>query len=139
MIGLDTNILVRWLLHPDAADLDTSNSEMAIIERTLSQKDASFFVNAIVIAETTWILEQKLRLRRAEVCDVIDRLLYSVNITVGEANTVKEARSLYESSNIGFADCLIAGINRSAGCSYTLTFDKKAGRHAGFHSIRAKD
>ncbi len=139
MIGIDTNVLLRWLVWPEEVDIGSSKAEIALVEETIKAKDAEFFVNAIVVAETTWILEQKLKLRRADICNVVDRLLYSVNITVGEAAAVNEARQVYETSNIGFADCLIARINRKAGCTYTLTFDKKAGRQTGFRNIRAKD
>jgi predicted nucleic-acid-binding protein len=139
MIGVDTNVLLRWLLYPEDGDVGSSSAEIDLVERTINAKDAEFFVNAIVVAETTWILEQKLKLTRASVCDVVDRLLYSVNITVGDASALTEARQIYETANIGFADCLIGRINSRAGCGYTLTFDKKAGRQAGFRNINTKD
>lgn len=139
MIGIDTNVLLRWLLYPEQADIGSSRAEIELVAKTISAPGESFFVNAIVVAETTWILEQKLKLRRADVCGVVDRLLYSVNVTVGDASAVKEARNIYEASNIGFADCLIGRINKRAGCSHTLTFDRKAGRQADFRNIAVKD
>ena len=139
MIGIDTNVLLRWLIAPDEWDIGSSKNEIAIVDKALRVEGSEFFVNPIVVAETTWILEQKLKLDRAAVCEVIDRLLYSINIRVGEANAVTDARQIYGNSNIGFADCLIARINRRAGCDYTLTFDRKAGRQAGFRNIQAKD
>lgn len=139
MIGLDTNVLLRWLIAPDEWDIGSSKSEIAIVEKTMRARGAEFFVNPIVVAETAWILEQKLKLDRVAVCDVVDRLLYSTNVTLGETNAVIDARQIYETSNIGFADCLISRIDRAAGCDYTLTFDKKAARQAGFRDIHAKD
>lgn len=138
MIGIDTNVLLRWLIAPDEWDVGSTKQEIEIVEKTISAEGAEFFVNPIVIAETTWILEQKLKLDRTEVGEVVDRLLYSVNITVGDASAVTAARQSYAKSNIGFADCLIAQINRGAGCVYTLTFDKKAARHGGFRSIHGR-
>ena len=139
MIGIDTYILLRWLIAPDEWDVGSTKHEFEIVEKTILAEGAEFFVNSIVIAETIWILEQKLKLDRAEVGEVVDRLLYSINITVGEATAVTAARQSYTKSNIGFADCLIAQINRHAGCAYTLTFDKKAARQTGFRSIHGKD
>jgi predicted nucleic-acid-binding protein len=139
MIGIDTNILLRWLLYPEDGDFGSSRAEIDLVEKTINTKGAEFFVNSIVLAETTWILEQKLKLARVDVCDVVDRLLYSTNITVGDLAAVDEARQTYEATNIGFADCLIARINSRAGCTHTLTFDKKAGRQASFLNIGAKD
>ena len=138
MIGIDTDILLRWLIWPGEWDVGSSKQEIDLVEKTIRAEGAEFFVNPIVVAETTWILEQKLKVDRAAVCEVVDRLLYSVNITVGEAIAVNAARQVYENSNIGFADCLIAQINRGAGCTYTLTFDKKAARHSGFRNIHAR-
>jgi predicted nucleic-acid-binding protein len=139
MIGIDTNILLRWLVAPDEWDIGSSKSEADLVEKTIMAHGAEFFVNPIVIAETTWILEQKLKVERAAVCEVIDRLLYSANITVAGATAVNAARQIYAASNIGFADCLIASLNREAGCAHTLTFDKKASRQAGFRSIHRRD
>jgi predicted nucleic-acid-binding protein len=139
VIGLDTNILLRWLTGPEQWDARSSRSEVALVERTLSTAGAEFFVNLVVLAETTWMLEQKLKLDRATLCEVIDRMLFSTNIGIDDAVTVAEARRRFEASNIGFADCLIASINSRAGCEYTLTFDKKASRQAGFRSIHARD
>lgn len=139
MIGIDTNILLRWLISPDEWNIGSNKAEIEIVEKTIRSKGANFFVNSIVVAETTWILEQKLKLGRAAICEVVDRLLYSVNITIGETSAVSAARQLYESSNIGFADCLISCINRGAGCTHTLTFDRKAARQAGFRDIHAED
>jgi predicted nucleic-acid-binding protein len=139
MIGIDTNVLLRWLVAPDEWDIGSSKAEADLVEKTILVEGAEFFVNPIVVAETTWILEQKLKVGRASVCEVVDRLLYSANVTVGEANAVNVARQIYAMSNIGFADCLISSINREAGCDHTLTFDRKASRQTGFRDIHAKD
>jgi predicted nucleic-acid-binding protein len=138
VIGIDTNVLLRWLISPDEWDIGSSKTEVEIVEKTISVAGGECFVNSIVVAETTWILEQKLKLDRAVICEVVDRLLYSTNITVGDASAVNDARQIYETSNIGFADCLISRINRRAGCDYTLTFDRKASRQTGFRDIHAK-
>jgi predicted nucleic-acid-binding protein len=139
VIGIDTNILLRWLIAPGEWDIGSSKAEIEAVGRALRSEGTKFFVNPIVVAETTWILEQKLKLDRAAVCDVVDRLLFSTNVTVGESAVVNDARQNYAASNIGFADCLISSLNREAGCDYTLTFDKKASRQSGFRNIHSGD
>jgi predicted nucleic-acid-binding protein len=139
MIGMDTNVLLRWLIAPDEGDVGSSKSEIEAVERVIRARGAAFYVNPIVIAETTWILERKLKLERGDVCGVLDRLLYSTNIEVGETGAVNDARQMYESANVGFADCLISCMNRAAGCEHTLTFDRKASRQAGFRNLHVKD
>ena len=93
------------------------------------------FVNAVVVAETAWILEQKLKLTRPDVVSIIGRLLFAENITLGNDPEMRAALMLYASSNIEFADCLIGQLNLAAGCTHTLTFDQKASRTAGFRHV----
>jgi predicted nucleic-acid-binding protein len=139
VIGIDTNLLLRWLIAPDEWDIGSSKTDAELVEKTILAEGAEFVVNPIVIAETTWILEQKLKVGRTAVCEVIDRLLYSANITVSGANAVNAARHIYAASNVEFADCLISSLNLEAGCDHTLTFDKKASRQTGFRNIRSRN
>lgn len=141
MIGLDTNVLLRWLLLPEEGEVGSKSAEIeAEIEKVsaiILSPGARFFVNVIVIAEVAWILEQKLRLKRKMVNDVVDRLLYSINITVGNAAQVRAAQLKFMATTANFADCLIAQLNLDAGCRYTLTFDRKAGKGSGFRHVDA--
>jgi len=135
VIGLDTNILLRWLISPDQRDVGSSNAEVERVSQIVNAQGVQLFVNAVVMAETAWILEQKLKLSRLDVSSVIGRLLFAENITLGNDPEMRAAMMLYASSNIEFADCLIAQLNLSAGCSHTLTFDRKASRAPGFRHV----
>jgi predicted nucleic-acid-binding protein len=135
VIGVDTNILVRWLISPDQADLATRDAELEQVAAVVDAEDAALFVNVVVIAETAWIMETKLELGRDLVSAVIGRLLLAENITLGNDLEMRAALLLYKSSNIGFADCLVAKLNLAAGCVHTLTFDRKASRTAGFRHV----
>ena len=135
MIGLDTNILLRWLVMPDQADLASSQAELQRVSQIVDAEEASLFVNAVVIAEIAWIMEQKLNLGRTDVSGIIGRLLFAENITLGNDAEMRAALVLHASSNIGFADCLVAEMNLAAGCSYTLTFDMKASRTDRFRHV----
>ncbi len=136
MIGLDTNILVRWLVSPDQAHLASSDAELEHVARIVNAEGASLFINVVVVAETAWIMEKKLDLDRDVISAIIGRLLFAENITLGNDPEMRAALPLYASSSIGFADCLIAELNLAAGCLHTLTFDRKASRTAGFrHAV----
>jgi predicted nucleic-acid-binding protein len=135
VIGLDTNILLRWLVSADQADLASSDAELEHVAGIVSAEGASMFINVVVIAETAWIMEKKLHLGRDDVCAIISRLLFAENITLGNDLEMRAALETYASSNIGFADCLVANLNLAAGCTHTLTFDKRAGRTAGFRHV----
>ena len=134
VIGLDTNILLRWLISPDQADLSSSDAELERVSQIVNTNN-TLFINAVVIAETAWIMEQKLDLGREAVSEIIGRLLYAENVTLGNDPETRAALVLHASSNIGFADCLIAQINLAAGCSHTLTFDQRAARTTGFRHV----
>jgi predicted nucleic-acid-binding protein len=135
VIGLDTNILVRWLVLPDHGDLASSDAELERVAEIVGGEGVSLFVNAVVMAEMAWIMERKLDLTREIVSALMNRLLFAENITLGNDLETRAALRLYDSSNIGFADCLIASMNVAAGCSHTLTFDKRAARTAGFRHV----
>jgi predicted nucleic-acid-binding protein len=132
VIGLDTNILLRWLILPKEEALRSSDAEVARVSEIIGEEGARFFINAIVLAEIAWILEQKLKLSRPQVSEVITRLLYSVNVRVGDEPEVRAAQASFDASAANFADCLIAQLNLAAGCSHTLTFDRRASRTPGF-------
>jgi predicted nucleic-acid-binding protein len=135
VIGLDTNILLRWLISPGKGDLASSDAEIAQVSQIVDAQGAQLFINAVVVAETAWILEQKLKLGRPDVSGVIGRLLFAENIAVANDPEMTTALTVYASSNINFADCLIAQLNLAAGCSHTLTFDRKASRTSGFRHV----
>ncbi|HWE20014.1 MAG TPA: PIN domain-containing protein [Hyphomicrobiaceae bacterium] len=134
MIGLDTNVVVRWLVSPQA-DLLSSDAELEQVARVVNDEGASLFINVVTVAETAWIMEKRLDLGRDVVSAIISRLLFAQNITLGNDLEMRAALLLYTSSSIGFADCLIAKLNLAAGCTHTLTFDKKASRTADFRHV----
>jgi predicted nucleic-acid-binding protein len=135
VIGLDTNVLLRWLIPDLESNLGSSEAEIERVSRTLQAEGARFFVNPIVIAETAWVLERTLKLARPDVSQVVSSLLYAENITVGNDAEVRAAQSEFEQSNAGLADCLIAQLNLAAACTHTLTFDQRASRTAGFRHV----
>jgi predicted nucleic-acid-binding protein len=135
VIGLDTNILVRWLVSPDQGDLASSDAELERVAEIVGAEGALLFMNVVVIAEMAWIMERKLDLARDVVSALMNRLLFAKNITLGNDLEIRAALLLYASSNIGFADCLIAKMNVAAGCLHTLTLDRRAGRTAGFRHV----
>jgi predicted nucleic-acid-binding protein len=134
VIGLDTNVVVRWLVSPQA-DLLSSDAELEQVARVVNDEGASLFINVVTVAETAWIMEKRLDLGRDVVSAIISRLLFAQNITLGNDLEMRAALLLYTSSSIGFADCLIAKLNLAAGCTHTLTFDKKASRTADFRHV----
>jgi predicted nucleic-acid-binding protein len=135
VIGLDTNVLLRWLIPDREGELGSSDSEIERVSKSFLTDGARFFINAVVIAETAWMLEKRLKLARTDISDVVTRLLHAENITLGSDAEVRAAQHQFDQSRANFADCLIAQLNLTAGCLHTLTFDREAARTAGFRHV----
>lgn len=127
MIGLDTNILVRYLVQDDARQSQTATR---IIERELSV-DNPGFVSVVVMAETAWVLERAYGLAAAEIASAIERMLQVEALVVEDEQQVFAAMTALAEGAGSFADALIAALGEKAGCRHTLTFDRKAARLAG--------
>lgn len=129
MIGLDTNILLRWLLDDDSA---SGQSDAA---RIILESNETFFVNNIVLAETVWVLRNKAGQSRKVIETIVLRLIASANVEMESENTVHRALDAFVGGKADFADYLIAEVNAAAGCSSTLTFDRKAAQHPSFSRL----
>jgi predicted nucleic-acid-binding protein len=125
MIGLDTNVLVRYLQQDDPTQTAKAN---ALIGSLNSERRG--YVSLIALAEVVWILSRKFGLDRKALIQIIDSLLRAQELVVEQAEVVRKALYLFEDSKAGFSDCLIAQLGRAAGCDYTVTFDLAAARTA---------
>ncbi|MEQ1932150.1 MAG: type II toxin-antitoxin system VapC family toxin [Parvularculaceae bacterium] len=128
MIGLDTNVLVRWLVQDDALQ---SRRATALIERELS-KDAPGFVSVVTIAEVVWVLERAYAVDSAEIAASIEGLLAAEALVIDREQDVFTAMVALKEGRASFSDALIAAIGKSSGCRSTLTFDRRAARHTDF-------
>jgi predicted nucleic-acid-binding protein len=121
MIGLDTNILVRYLTQDHAVQ---SAAAVKVIESLSSQLPG--FLPLVVIAELVWVLQFSYHFKKPEIEHVIDRLLRSQELIVERAEIVSQALRKFRVSRANFADCLIERCGHAAECQYVLTFDKHA-------------
>ncbi len=121
MIGLDTNVIVRYLTHDDAAQ---TAAAVKVID-SLSQ-DSPGFLSLIVIAELVWVLEFSYRFKKNEIDHVLDTLLRSKELVIERAEIVAQALRKFGASRADFADCLIERCGHAAECQYTITFDHNA-------------
>ena len=121
MIGLDTNILVRYLTQDDP--VQTTAAVKTI--RSLSSTSPGF-VSLVVIAELVWVLEISYDFEKLEIEHVIEKLLRSHELVIDQAETVSQALRKFRASRANFADCLIERCCNAADCQETLTFDKAA-------------
>lgn len=122
MIGIDSNVLVRYIAQDDAKQ---SARATTVIERECSAAVPGF-VGVVVLAEVVWVSESCYAATRQEVAAIVRRILGSKQLVVQHADTAWQALRTFESGNGDFADCLIACAATAAGCDRVLSFDRKA-------------
>lgn len=120
MIGLDTNVLVRYITQDDA---DQSAMATELIDGFT--EDEPGFVSLVVLIETYWVLRSAYKVDRAEAAKLISTLTEAEEIVVQERDAVRSALGTLDDSS-DLADALIGVLGRSAGCSHTATFDRRA-------------
>ena len=126
MIGLDTNVLVRYIMQDDAKQ----SAQASALMESLTVEESGF-VAVVAVIELFWVLGTSYRLSRAQVAQALDLLLRLKEIRVDQASHVARALRVYEASAADFADCLIERISAGAGCLQTMTFDVGASKVAG--------
>jgi len=128
MIGLDTNILVRYLTQDGPVQ---SPKAREIIERRLTEENPGF-ISIVAMAETVWVLERAYGLTAREIAGAVERLLQIDVLVVENEQQVFTAMIALKDGRGAFADAMIAALGARMGCSHTLTFDRKALRISGF-------
>jgi len=121
MIGLDTNIVVRYLTQDHSAQ---AAAAVKLIDSLSSESPG--FLSLVVIAEMIWVLHFSYRFKKHEIEQVVERLLRSKELVVERAEIVSQALRKFRISRANFADCLIERCGHAEGCQYVLTFDKDA-------------
>ena len=126
MIGLDTNVLVRYVLQDDARQ---SPRASRLIE-SLSA-DEPGFVPVVVLVELAWVLGSGYKLSRGQLAAVLETLLRSKELVIDRADLVVQALARFSSGSADFADAVIERVAAAAGCTTTMTFDQGAAKAAG--------
>ena len=125
MIGLDTNVLVRYIMQDDA-------KQAALASRLVeSLGDSAGFIPLVVIAELSWVLASAYSLNRGQIAEALEGVLRSKEWVVEKADVVWQAVRLFQGSGADFADCLIFRSAAVRGCERTMTFDRNAAKSGG--------
>ena len=128
MLGLDTNVLVRFLVRDDALQFERARR---LIKREVAA-GRSVFVNLLVLLETEWVLRSRYRLPKKVIVETLSGLLEASDVQFEDEPAIEEALYIWKEATADFADCLISARNRRLGCRATATFDTKATRLPGF-------
>lgn len=131
MIGLDTNVLVRYIMQDEAAQAAKATK----LVESLSAAEPGF-ITLVSVVELVWVLSSSYNLSRDQVAQALEVVLRSKQLIVDQAEHVVRALRTFSAGNADYADCLIERIAASAGCAQTMTFDTAAAKTAGMTLIQ---
>lgn len=128
MLGIDTNVLVRFLVRDDEAQFERARK---LIKREVAA-GRRVFVNQLVLMETEWVLRSWYAIPKNQIIEAISGLLDATDVQFEDEASIEEALFIWKDSTADFADCLIGAKNRRMGCRATASFDVKASKLPGF-------
>ena len=131
MLGIDTNVLVRYLVRDDQLQYEKARR---LINREVS-KGEPVMVSLLVLLETEWVLRSRYGLAKTEILVGVSALLDTADLVFEDEPSIEHAVHSWKDSPADFADCLIEARNLKLGCAATATFDGKALKLAGFTSV----
>ena len=122
MPGLDTALLVRWLIEVD----DAQAARVACVFESARASATMLFVPSTVALELEWVLRSRYRFDKPTVLGTFSALLETQELEFQCEAALERALHLYRSTTAGFADCLHAGLCSAADRAPLLTVDSKA-------------
>lgn len=131
MIGVDTNVLVRFLVEDDPEQAQRVRTRL----QEILESGGSFFVADIVLCELVWVLQRSYRVSRQEIAERLRQLVRSREVVVSSLDQVLTALDGFAGGAGDLADFLILEACRSNGCETVVTFDQALHRQAGFEAV----
>ena len=116
MIGLDTNVLIRYITADDAEQFQRA-------EQLIEQQSTKFYINHIVLCELVWVLNRAYHYNKTTIVLVLEKILNTEQLVIEEQQIVQQAIDTFKISKADFADCLIGIKNQQRNCQTTVSFD----------------
>jgi predicted nucleic-acid-binding protein len=131
MIGLDTNVLVRFLVRDDEDQFERARK----LIRRQAQNGQPVRISLLVLLETEWVLRSRYKLKKGEILSAFSALLSAVDMSFEDEPSIEEALFVWKDSSAQFADCLIGARHRALGCIATASFDVDALKLPAFIAV----
>lgn len=131
MIGLDTNILVRFVTRDDEKQWKRVD---AFLKKSCSSEDPAW-ISCIVLCEVVWVLSSGYEYAKADIVNLLKQLILTAEVKLEAHDAVRVALKEFEKGKADLSDYLIGHLNKQRGCETTITFDKKAAKSASFSLI----
>ena len=130
MIGLDTNVLVRYIMQDDPKQ---ASKATRLIESLDGENPG--YITMVSVVELYWVLTSSYELTGQQVAQALEGILRTKQFLVERADQVMRALRVFGQGKADFADCLIERSASGAGCDRTMTFDVGASKNAGMTLI----
>ena len=131
MKGIDTNVLIRYLVSDDKKQAEQANTAI----QAAADEGEALMLCSVVLVEAVWVLQGVYRLSKAATLVLLDKVFATAQFEIEERDTARQALEDFRATNADFADCLILEIARKAGQVPLLTFDKALARLDGVERL----
>lgn len=121
MIGLDTNVLVRYIAQDEPVQTALATK---LIERFTAE--APGFISTVALVETVWVLARAYKTTKPQILQIIEGLLRARELVIEDAETHYLALAQFAATPVDYSDAVITQSGRRAGCEFTATFDRQA-------------
>lgn len=128
MIGVDTNVLVRYLTQDDPAQA----RKVDVLVDSAVEEGTRLHVDDIVLCEIAWVLRAAYRLGKADVLEALEKIMSAATFSFDDRDLLRSTLVDYRDGDGDFSDYLIARRNARAGCESTATFDRALRDTASF-------
>lgn len=124
MIGLDTNVLVRFLVMDDPVQ---GKKASRLIQDSV-ERNESLFINDVVLCELVWVLDAAYNFSKVEIAGVLEKILMTELLIVQNQDEAWLALNDFRTGKADYSDYFIGRINKSFESDNTATFDKDLGK-----------
>lgn len=131
MIGLDTNVLVRYLAQDDRAQAALATR---LIESLTPEQPG--FVSHVVLVEIAWVMESCYAADAASIGQVVETLLRVNGIVVERTDIAWRALRQFRQTGGDFSDALVLELAHEAGCEKVYTFDRLASKRLSMSLLK---
>ena len=125
MKGIDTNILVRFLVGDD--ELQAKKVYNIFKKAELNKNE--LFVPLLVVLELIWVLESVYDITRDKIIDSISELLLLPVLNFEHRPALQQFTQTAHENSYDLSDLIIAHSAKEQGCITVITFDRKASKY----------
>ncbi len=133
MTGLDTNLLIRYLVDDDPAQFARAKAEI----EAATNRDEPLMINAIVLCEVVWVLGSAYDYSRLEIANALEQILSTAQFVIEWGDQARQALQDCRTTKAGFTDAFIGRINSSLGAAPTVTFDRELATLTTFRVLQS--